>query len=376
VADSAQAEPQAEPEPASPDPAWLQELVRRPTVSGDLDAQRAVLESVLALVRERNLPVVFTQDLTGAHPWALVDVAARADLPRLLFAVHVDTVPVGNLADWHFDPNGAEIEHGVLHGRGSTDMKAGVVAATAAAITAIGEGHAVSLLLTSDEEIGSRGAERAAGTVADLEVGAVIIPEATANAIHRGHRGALWLDVTTAGRAAHGSTPDRGVNAVLKAVDLLERARRELPLGRDDFLRHETWNVGRLQGGAATNIVPDQARMSIDHRVIGDGAELQQWWAAQPEVDEVQIALALDPVFTPGSDAWLQTLPWPASAEPVPYFTDGSALRPVVGAAPILIWGPGQPAGMHVANESVDLADLAEAVTRFTAVARSWRSVD
>lgn len=355
--------------------AWLQELVLLPTVSGDLEAQRQAIQAVLSVVRERNLPVVVTQDMAGPHPWALIDAAAPADAPRLLFACHVDTVPVGDQRVWQFDPFGAEVEDGTLRGRGSTDMKAGLVAATAAAITAIGEGHAVSLLLTSDEEIGSRGAAYARGAVDALEVGAVILPEATANTIHRGHRGALWLEVTTAGTAADGSTPDLGVNAVLKAVALLDRAGRELPLGRDDFLHHETWNVGLLEGGTVANIVPDQARMLIDQRIVGDGQALRQWWSRQPEVDELTTVLELDPVRTPDSGAWLQGLPWGTSADPVPYFTDGSALRPVVGQAPMLIWGPGRPSSMHAANESVDLVDVAEAIAQFTAVARSWTSV-
>lgn len=328
------------------------------------------------MVRAHDLPVVVTEEMSGPHPWALVDVVTRADVPRLLFACHVDTVPAGSLRDWQFDPFGADVENGVLLGRGSTDMKAGLVAATVAVISAIASGHAVSLLLTSDEEIGSRGAVCAGGAVDALEVGAVIIPEATQNIIHRGHRGALWLEVSTAGAAAHGSTPQLGVNAVMKAVALLDRASRDLPLRRDPFLRGETWNVGELQGGTVANIVPEAARMLIDQRIIDDGHDLIQWWTAQPEVDGLETMVQLDPVNTPASDGWVQSLPWPASPDPVTYFTDGSALRSVVGSAPIVIWGPGRPSSMHAANETVDLADLDEAITRFGAVARAWPRVD
>src|SRR3712207_1404699 len=97
-----------------------------------------------------------------------------------------------------------------------------------------------------------------------------------------GHRGALWLAVRTAGRAAHGSTPERGHNAVLDLVSVLGRAGDALPLRTDPFLGTETWNPGVVAGGSVPNIVPDRAEAVVDMRTVGDGGDLLRWWRDQP----------------------------------------------------------------------------------------------
>ncbi|MCX6475569.1 M20/M25/M40 family metallo-hydrolase, partial [Rhodococcus sp. (in: high G+C Gram-positive bacteria)] len=214
----------------------LSELVALDTVSGEAAPQRRVMDSIVSLVLSRAPQAKVESDLTGNHPWALITNEAAPSAARLLFACHVDTVPVGTVSDWEFDPYAAQVDGELFLGRGTSDMKAGLVAATAAVVEAFERGVPVALLLTSDEEIGSLGAVRSADAVANLEVGAVIVPEATGNLINLGHRGALWLEVSVKGKAAHGSTPQRGTNAVLKLLDVVDRARRELPLSSDAFL--------------------------------------------------------------------------------------------------------------------------------------------
>ena len=227
----------------------LSELVALDTVSGEAAPQRRAMDSIVSLVLSRAPQAKVESDLTGNHPWALITNEAAPSAARLLFACHVDTVPVGTVSDWEFDPYAAQVDGELFLGRGTSDMKAGLVAATAAVADAFERGVPVALLLTSDEEIGSLGAVRSADAVANLEVGAVIVPEATGNRINLGHRGALWLEVSVKGKAAHGSTPQRGTNAVLKLLDVVDRARRELPLSSDAFLGAETWNLGLVGGG-------------------------------------------------------------------------------------------------------------------------------
>src|SRR5918998_1398967 len=160
-------------------------------------------------------------------------------------------------------------------------------------------GTPVALLLTSDEEIGSQGAAAAAAAVAELPVGAVVVPEATGNQVVLGHKGALWLAVRTAGRAAHGSTPERGHNAVLDLAALLGRAGGQLPLRTDPFLGTETWNPGVVAGGTVPNVVPDRAEVLVDQRTVADGDALLRWWREQPEGADVAVRVGLPPVGTP-----------------------------------------------------------------------------
>jgi succinyl-diaminopimelate desuccinylase len=250
-------------------------------------------------------------------------------------------------------------------------MKAGLVASVAALAVADPE-TPVALLLTSDEEIGSKGAAAAASAVGKQRIGAVIVPEATGNQVVLGHKGALWLAVRTAGRAAHGSTPERGHNAVLDLAALLSRAGGEIPLRTDEFLGTETWNPGVITGGTVPNVVPDRAEAVIDMRTVADGDPLLRWWRAQPQVAGVEVRVDLPPVGTPADDAWVATLPGPVLPQPATYFTDASVLVGVVRGAPIVVWGPGTPAVMHARDEYVEVAEVEQAAAAFGAVVDRW----
>jgi succinyl-diaminopimelate desuccinylase len=352
----------------------LQELVRWPTVSGNPAPQRQVMGMLAEVLREKAPHLQAVRGDDPDQPWTLLRTPADPARPLLLLACHVDTVPVPDAVDWARDPFDADLADGRVWGRGGSDMKAGVVAA-AAALAAADPDTPVALLLTSDEEIGSKGAAAAAGALAGQRIGAVIVPEATGNEVVLGHKGALWVGVRTAGKAAHGSTPERGHNAVLDLVAVLGRAGTGLPLRSDAFLGTETWNAGVVSGGTVPNVVPDRAEALIDMRTVGEPAELLAWWRGQPEVAGVEVRVDLPPVGTPADDPWVATLPAPVRPVPATYFTDASVLRPVVGGAPIVVWGPGTPAVMHARDEYVEVAEVEQAAAAFPDVAAAWGRV-
>lgn len=349
----------------------LRELVAWSTVSGDPAPQRQAMGLVAEVLREAAPHLQAVRGDDPDQPWTLLRTPTDPDRPQLLLACHVDTVPVTDSGEWARDPFGADLEDGRVWGRGGSDMKAGLVAAVAAVAGADPE-TPVALLLTSDEEIGSRGAAAAAAAVAEQRIGAVVVPEATGNEVVLGHKGALWVAVRTAGRAAHGSTPERGHNAVLDLVAVLGRAGSGLPLGSDGFLGAETWNAGVISGGTVPNVVPDRAEALVDMRTVGDAAGLLEWWRSQPEVSEVEVRVDLPPVGTPADDPWVATLPAAVRPAPATYFTDASVLGGVVGGAPIVVWGPGTPAVMHARDEYVEVAEVEAAAAAFAAVLRSW----
>lgn len=362
-----------DPGPGGPlDPVDLvRELVRRPTVSGDPRPQRDVMGLVTEVLTAHAPHLRRREGDDPDQPWTLLTTPTDPDRPRLLFACHVDTVPAADAAHWQRDPFGADAEGGRVWGRGGSDMKAGLVAAVAA-VAAADPQTPVGLLLTSDEEIGSRGAQVAAAALAGTPTGAVVVPEATGNEVVLGHRGALWLAVRTAGRAAHGSTPHLGHNAVLDLVAVLARAGTGLPLADEPFLGAETWNPGVVAGGTVPNVVPDAAEVVVDMRTVGDGAALQAWWRAQPEVADVEVRVDLPPLRTDGADPWVRALPARVRPEPATYFTDASVLGPVAAGAPVVVWGPGTPAVMHARDEYVEVAELEQAVRVFGDVVSRW----
>ncbi|WP_448614993.1 M20 family metallopeptidase [Modestobacter sp. URMC 112] len=360
------------PDATGPDLVGLvREMVGRRTVSGDAAGQRDALGVVTEVLASAAPHLQRTDGDDPDQPWTLLCTPTDPARPRLLLACHVDTVPAADPGRWQRDPFGADLEDGRVWGRGGSDMKAGLVASVAALAAADPE-TPVGLLLTSDEEIGSKGAAAAAAAVAGLSVGAVVVPEATGNQVVLGHRGALWLTVRAEGVAAHGSTPQLGRNAVLDLVAVLGRAGAGLPLGRDPFLGGETWNPGVIAGGTVPNMVPDRAEVVVDQRTVTDGRALLDWWRAQPEVAGVDVLVDLAAVQTPADDPWVAALPAAVRPGPASYFTDASVLRPVVGDAPIVVWGPGTPAVMHAVDEYVEVAELEQAAAAFTEVLARW----
>jgi len=349
---------------------FLQQLIRHQSDSGDHAAQRELQVMIADRLRAQVSGATVLHSPSTHYPWTLITTGARTG-PMLLFACHVDTVPTGDPSRWMHPPFSGRISDGRVYGRGATDMKGGIAAA-AAALTLAGElNKNAGLLLTADEEAGSLGAADAVTAIAGLDIGAVIIPEATDNRLVLGHRGALWLRIRSEGLAAHGSTPERGVNAALKLSTAVLRAERELPLKRDSFLGRETWNLGMFNAGAAPNIVPDSAEAVIDMRVVGDGAELHKWWLAQPEIADVETVLSLAPLHTavPPALAFDGT---EADSHPAPYFTDGSVLANHLPGIPVVIWGPGAPAQMHALNEYLDLQSLFTGTRLFQETIAQW----
>jgi succinyl-diaminopimelate desuccinylase len=293
--------------------------------------------------------------------------------PLLLFSAHIDVVPVTRPEEWTHAPFGAEIHGGRMYGRGSSDMKSGLAAAMIATRELLESGVAVALAVSTGEEIGCRGAADVARALDGWAIGAVIIPESTANTVVLGHRGALWLTVETAGTAAHGSTPERGDNAILSMGRLLATL-DQLPLGSHPELGRETVNVGTITGGTVPNIVPDSCTVELDLRLAGTDPEtIVTWLSAQPAVASVTVDLDLSVVWTDAQSPWLASLGSPVNSLPAAYYTDASVLvSSLPPATPIVVWGPGDPAVVHSVEESVEIDAVYEAAKLYLSAGQRW----
>ncbi|MEO6994671.1 MAG: M20/M25/M40 family metallo-hydrolase, partial [Lacunisphaera sp.] len=198
------------------------------------------------------------------------------------FNAHYDVVPVSG--KWrHGDPFSAVIEKGRMYGRGTADMK-GAIASIVFALKALREtgvtpAFNVEVSFTADEETDSL-----LGTGWVVEYGklkadyAVVGEGGEGDAICCGHNGVVWLNVHVEGKAAHGSTPEKGINALEKmsalvlAFDTYKRrlARRKFRTP-DGHLMHPTVNLGGVFAsgeGGKINTVPAAASFSIDRRVL------------------------------------------------------------------------------------------------------------
>ncbi len=351
----------------------MNELIRIDSTSGS-PGELEVLNAVAAVFEPSQGSRIRWATNPEGRPKGLIVLPAVSDGRELLaFACHADVVPVGDPRQWT-NPPFLPVERGErVYGRGSSDMKSGLAAAVAAVRALHGAGAPVALMVSTGEEVGCIGAPAIVRDLDLASLGAVIIPESTGNEISLGHRGALWLTVTTCGVAAHGSTPDRGVNAILRMTQVLRRV-GDLPGRSHPELGDETVNVGVISGGAVPNIVPDTCRVSVDHRIVDPDVDpILEWWRSQPEVTDVAVDLQLAPVWTQAGDPWVESLAAPRSGSPVSYYTDASVLTvQETFHAPVVIWGPGDPAAVHSVDESVDVAAVVTAAHAFAEAGRDW----
>jgi Acetylornithine deacetylase/Succinyl-diaminopimelate desuccinylase and related deacylases len=309
----------------------------------------------------------------GQNKMSLVVLPRRASGQILLFSGHVDAVSFEQ-DEWSFSPVSGEVKDGKILGRGASDMKSGV-AAQVAAMKHAGPAAPVGLALSTREEWGCAGSPDVITVLKDLQadVGAILVAEPTDGKLLLGHKGPLWLEVTIKGRSAHGSMPELGENAILKAASLALRAEEEMPRRTHWRLGKETMNVGIIQGGTMRNIVPDRAVLNIDIRTVDeDVSPILSWWNGQPEVANLRIVSKHAPVWTDPSDAWVSNLPLEPEAEPATYGTEAAPLGVALGHPPTVIWGPGPRTNMHVVDESADCDDISLAAEQYMEAIRQW----
>lgn len=308
----------------------------------------------------------------------------------ICFTGHMDVVPLG-AKPWQHDPFAGETDDGRVYGRGSSDMKAGIAAFVAAAVAlgpSLARSPGVSLVMTAGEETGCEGAFDLVSKPGALgRAGAIVVAEPTANFPYVGHKGALWLEASTEGVAAHGSMPEQGVNAVYKAaraVGCLEHFRFTTP--PHELMGQGTLNVGTFNGGLNINSVPDRASIGIDMRTVPtqSHAQIRDTLAALlgPEL-ALRSLLDVASVYTEPQHEWVQQvfeimsayLPQRPEPRIATYFTDAAALKPAYGNPPTLILGPGEPQMAHQTDEYCVIDRVDAATEAFAEIMRRWCGV-
>ena len=296
----------------------------------------------------------------------------------LMLNGHLDTVPPLGMPE----PFIPRIMDGRLYGRGAADMKAGLgaMAYTLIVIQRAKIRLQGTLLLAGvvGEESGGIGTAFLArnGPRADM----AIVGEPTDLDIVIAHKGTEWLEITVKGKAAHGSVPQEGVNAITRATKVIqaiqERLIPKLQERQHELLNPPTINIGVIRGGEQPNIVPDECKLQLDRRwlptetlenVIG---ELQHILAELEESDpqfsvtlrrmEATSIVPHHPLETPATHPLVQTmrevlreLGVDTSLRGVDYWTDGASLSRA--GIPTVVFGPGSITQAHSDEEFVEL---------------------
>ncbi len=320
---------------------------------------------------------------TPGRPNLLARFGAAAPKRTLLFESHLDTVGVAGFAG---DPFALREANGRLYGRGACDTK-GPLAAFLAALDAetlaalATSGTQIVWLGAIGEETGNLGAEEA--IAAGLRADECVVLEPTDLRVVHAHKGACWFTVATRGRAAHGSDPARGDNAIRKmpAVwNVLDEATAAAAETRcDPALGRPTVSVGTIRGGTGTNVVPDRCEIQVDRRLMpGESAadvlaDLRRRLDAIPGGVEIELMKEGLPFRTDPEAPLVRRFCAALEAAGVPPVREGAAWCSDAGPLALacgetIVWGPGAIAQAHTTDEFIEteaLATAADVLRRF-----------
>lgn len=398
----------------------LRELVRVPSTTG---AEGAVQEKVEHAFRGRGLRVDVWEATAGemaAYREHVGDQETYENRPNvagvrqglgggrsLLLNAHTDTVAPGDPAAWSRDPFGGEIVGDRLYGRGSCDMKGGLVTHLAAldALEASGVELAgdVTVTATVGEENGGLGALSA--VLRGYRADAALITEPTRLRLVPAQGGSLVFRLSVTGRSAHAAVRDRGVSALEKFLPLFG-ALRDLERERNTTLSHPLYghlrnkvpiNVGLLQAGNWASTVPEtlvaEGRVGlIPGEEVGPFKELVEdrlfetasadpwlrdhpptleWFGGQFAPSEVRPDA---PICEAVKDAHRLATGEEVPVEGVPYGAD-MRLFIRLGQTPCVMYGAGDVRDAHAPDEYISIPELVTATKTVTALIVGWCGV-
>ena len=400
--------------------ALLQELVRVPSETNDEGAVQSVVEGAcrdlgLTIDRWEATAVeiaeyhdhVGMQEVFDGRP----NIAARRDGAgggrSILLNAHIDTVASGDPETWSHDPFGGEVVGDLLYGRGSCDMKGGLVSHLAA-LDVLGNlgirlSGDVTVLSTVGEEDGGLGA--LSSILRGYRANAVLITEPTRLALVTAQGGSLVFRMTIQGKSAHAAVRDEGVSALEKFVpiflDLMEFERE-----RNATLRHPLYdamankipiNIGVVRSGLWASTVPESLiaegrvgllpgeevepfREQVVERIM-TAANRDPWLREHPPEIEWfggQFAPAETPADAPIAEAVARAHEAVSGARPpvegVPYGAD-MRLFTRIGDMPCVMYGAGDVNVAHHADEHISIPDLLTATKTIACLLIDWCGV-
>jgi acetylornithine deacetylase len=376
--------------------AILAKLISFPTISSASNHDiNAYIESECARfgARTRRFP-----NEAGDKANLLVSIGPEAP-GGVIFSGHTDVVPTAG-QPWTGDPWTLRERAGRVIGRGTTDMK-GFLACCLAALPAIMEkplARPVHLAFSYDEEVGCTGVGAMAEWIgaSSLKPRLAIIGEATNMELVAAHKGGMVGWTTVTGKPGHSSQPDRYVNAVMVAGDMIafiNGVRAEMRSGPQFATLdppYSTIQVNRIEGGLHGNIVADRCRFMWEMRMIPGQSDLDVLARMQRHAREVlepamkavdpATGIAIDmvariPGLKPNGDAALErellALLDRTAVRAVPYGTEAGIFQNA--GVPSVVIGPGDIADAHQPDESIAIAALQDCVTFLVRAADACR---
>jgi acetylornithine deacetylase/succinyl-diaminopimelate desuccinylase family protein len=345
-----------------------------------------IADAIDAHLRALGLDVA-RQEAAAGRPNVIGVLEGRERGRTLMFCGHIDTVGVAGMKS----PFNPVIRENRLYGRGAQDMKGGVAAMIDAARLARDRGFRKGRLVIAavvDEEYESIGAD---ALVRDWKADAAIVTEPTDLQIGVAHKGFAWASIATRGRAAHGSRPTEGRDAILRMGRVLGRLEQ---LDRDLQSRapHPLLGTGSLhasiiEGGRELSSYPDWCHLQLERRTVpGETAEtfehemkslLDELVRNDRELDaSMSLLFSRPPYELPAEHELprgLQTAAVAAGARSstigMSFWTDAAILGDA--GMPSVLFGPGG-AGLHSLDEYVNVEDVLTCRDALASLAMTW----
>jgi acetylornithine deacetylase len=337
-----------------------------------------IAEFVAAWLREAGLDVELDEAAPG-RPSVIATARGTGGGASLMLNAHMDTVGVEGM-ERPFEP---VVRDGRLHGRGAYDMKGSLAACMLAARRLAAEELPGDVIVTAvaDEEYASIGVQ---SVLAKRRADAAIVTEPTGLRICVAHKGFVWAEIETEGRAAHGSRPAEGIDAITRMAPVLGRL-AELQAALDAAPGHELVGPGSvhaslIEGGQELSSYPARCRLALERRTapgedaddfarecaaLVDGVEgaearmglVRPPFAVDPDAEVVQaISRAAQAVTGRAPTIYGETY-WMDAA-----FTQAAGI-------PTVVFGP-DGSGAHSLDEWVDLASVDACSDSLVEVAR------
>lgn len=303
---------------------------------------------------------------------------------RLLMPGHMDIVPAGE--GWESDPFEVVEKGGKLYGRGTLDNKGPLAAILVAGeilkklqLDQILTGELLIAALSDEEAEDPDGIDYGIGYLMEeklIEPTYAVIPDIGENMrkIDIAEKGRTVFKITAIGKQAHGSTPERGINAVYMMAKLVQEIEKlNLEHQVHPVLGHPTLNLGEIHGGAAPNIVPGTCFIYLDIRTVPGMAREgvhQQLQACVDRIEggkfEIEVMSWNEPHGINPENEVVQAIQENTREvlgfEPEPFGMGGGTYAKTLCLNGVLAvgWGPGDDEAFHVANEFVEIQQLVD----------------
>jgi putative selenium metabolism hydrolase len=363
--------------------AFAQQLVRIKSYSGHE-------EEIIKLVEKKMRTLGYDEVIIDAMGNVVGRIGQGAK--SILFDSHVDTVEVNDEPDWDVPPFGGAILNGRLHGRGSVDMKSSVAASIYAGAIAkrhgLIAGKTVYVSCTVFEEDCDGENLKHLFKELSLRPGCVVICEPSNNRITLGHKGKAQISIQTQGVSAHGSAPEKGVNAIYEMAEIIQRVEKVNAALMKRGGARGTLVMSKISSvSASLNAVPSECEAYLDRRTV-PGETLED---IQQEMNEIitgknatwQVGIlhrkswtGLEINYEPFHPAWKIDLHHPLTQACVAAYAQNfgsaptafdfwdfstNAVTPVSMGIPTIGFGPGDYKMAHTRNESCEVKQIIEA---------------